>query len=388
MPTNNRLCSLHIVAGLHPSQGGPSRTVIQLTDALAGHGIDIGLVTHAVYGDPVAQSFDPCVGRELLQTSLRGSKALGWLFRKHIYSAIKKYRPNILHDHGLWLPSNHWAACASRSFSIPLIVQPRGMLEPWALESKFLKKLLAMQLYQKRNLETAKAFIATSDLEYENLRRFGLKQPIAVIPNGIAPFSGPWKSSPRQIEKRTVLFLSRLHPKKGLSNLIKAWALVRPKGWELVIAGPDDSNHLAAILLEARKLGVEESIKYVGEVDGGMKKELYINSDLFVLPTYSENFGVVVAEALSYGLPVITTYGAPWADLEKYECGWWIDVGVDPLVSALSEAMSLEKEVLIGMGQRGIEYVKRYNWNDISSKTISLYEWVAGLIDKPDFIRS
>ena len=144
---------------------------------------------------------------------------------------------------------------------------------------------------------------------------------------------------------------------KGLVNLVRAWAEVRPEGWEIVIVGPDEGGHRAEVTAVARELDVQE-ITWTGEVRDEAKWGLYFDADLFVLPTFSENFGIVVAEALAAGVPAITTTGAPWGVLNERRCGWWIDVGVEPLAAALREATGLSDERRAEMGRRGRSYVE------------------------------
>ena len=187
--------------------------------------------------------------------------------------------------------------------------------------------------------------------------------------------------------QRIALFLSRIQQKKGLINLLQAWAKVDREGWLLRLAGPDEGGHLREVLRAVRDLGLTERVQYVGSVSGEEKRRIYREADLFVLPTFSENFGVVVAEALSFGVPVITTKGAPWRDIETHGCGWWIDIGVEPLAGALSQAIALSDNERRLMGQRGREYIRRYDWNDIADKTIAAYRWILGLGSQPDFVR-
>ena len=314
---------VHVTANLYPKAGGPSRTVMQLVDALAtGEAVEVTLLCQGFSDEPTVSSVNQSVNRQFLSSPSALSLKLG-------------------------LPVNHWAAWAARRYDIRLIIHPRGMLEPWALKQQAFKKRLALELFQRRDLETAKAFIATAKMEYKTIRTLGLKQPVAIIPNGVSVEGSPGEDSARSTnepEIRTALFLSRVHPKKGIPNLLRAWAQVAPQGWRLRIAGPDEGEHLAEVMALARQLGIEQFVEYVGAVDGPEKSALYRDGDLFVLPTFSENFGVVVAEALAHGVPVITTKGAPWKDLETYECGWWIDIGIEPLVSALRAAMALSNE--------------------------------------------
>ena len=315
---------IHVVAGLHPSAGGPSRTVVQLTDALARHQeLAVTLLTQSLIGDPSVASA-AYVKRRMAESPSRNSLRFGLPVRRELKSLTRLQTPALIHSHGLWTPVNHWASVAARRKSMPLIIQPRGMLEPWALSHKALKKRIAMALFQRRDLESARLLIATAAMEYESIRALGLRQPVAVIPNGVlfGPATGPIDAAIAPLPRRrecTALFLSRVHPKKGILNLLNAWAEVAPQGWRLQIAGPDEGGHLADVMALARKRGIDHAVEYLGELAGEAKAQAFLNADLFVLPTFSENFGVVVAEALAHGLPVITTRGAPWADLEIFE---------------------------------------------------------------------
>ena len=382
-------CVLHVVPSLHPAAGGPSRTVTQLVDALAGAGgLNVTLLSQGVPGEPAVQPQATEVSCRICNSASRQMLRLGLPVRTELVRIARQSPPSLIHNNGLWQPANHWAASTARRFGIPLVVQPHGMLEPWALQEKALKKRLGMALFQRRDLETAKVLVATSADEYHNLRHLGLSQPVAVTPNGIDLTAAgvPKVERPRTGGDRTVLFLSRVHKVKGLTNLVQGWAQVRPDGWRLQIAGPDEGGHLAEVMRAAQAVGVAGSIDYLGEVDGARKTEVYRNADLFVLPTFSENFGVVVAEALSHGLPVITTRGAPWADLETHGCGWWVDIGVEPLATALRQAMALNDDERRAMGERGRAYVQRYNWADIARQMADVYRWVLGQGARPDCV--
>jgi glycosyltransferase involved in cell wall biosynthesis len=296
-----------------------------------------------------------------------------------------------VHSHGLWHPVNHWAARAARAWGVPLVVHPRGMLEPWALEQKRMKKRIALALFQQRDLDRAQALVATSEMEFENLRAFGLRQPIAVIPNGVELPEPGAGDAPRgrgsEERTRNALFLSRVHPKKGVLELVRAWAEVQPEGWRLRIAGPDEDGHWSEVARLIAELGLGDVVDYLGPVDGAAKAAAYREADLFVLPSFSENFGVVIAEALAYGVPVITTRATPWAELETHHCGWWIDTGVEALAGALRQATSLSVDPRRAMGERGRAYVERYDWEHIATQTVTLYRWLLGQGERPVCVR-
>lgn len=385
------LTVVHIAEDLHPASGGPSRTIVHLVDALIKYtDINVRLLAQTLRGEQTVASEYSTSIHQILQTPSLSVMKLGWSVRNELTAWPTSTRPDLIHTHGVWMAVNHWSAAAARSWNVPLIIHTRGMLEPWAINHKSWKKRFALALYQSRDLGTASVLVATAEQEYENLRTLGLRQPIAIIPNGV-PMPLTDTVPPRLLRSadspRTVLFLSRVQGKKGLLNLIDAWALLRPVNWRLLIAGPNEDDHLAEVLGRARRAGVSEAVEYVGEVDGAAKAALYCGADLFVLPTFSENFGVVVAEALAHGLPVITTQGAPWADLPAYGCGWWIPIGVEPLVETLREAMALSDTERAAMGARGLAYVRRYDWASIAEDMGAVYRWVLGQGDKPTCVR-
>lgn len=354
---------------------------MQLCDTMAGMGgAEITLLAQAKFGGPELPSQSLDVKRPRCASGSALSLALGLPARSALLVVIHQARPDIIHSNGLWGAVNHWASRTARNFSIPLVIQPHGMLAPWALSHRAWKKNLAMALYQKRDLESAKLFVATSIAEYENIRRLGFRQPIAVVPNGIDLAVSRTIGSHREgigENPRLVLFLGRIHPVKGLLNLVRAWGQLVPEGWRLCLAGPDQGGHLAEVMALARKLEIDHLVDYVGELDGADKSSLYNRADLFVLPSFTENFGVVVAEALAHGVPVIASKGTPWAELEEHNCGWWVDIGVEPLAKALKEATDLTPEERHAMGQRGRRLVaQNYSWDKIGKDMLSVYEWV------------
>lgn len=382
---------IHSIGSLRKSDGGPTRTVTALCEGLGQLGVDVFLISQTRTDSSGDENLIPAsqyVNTILAPASRLPGGGISWApgFRKILDHGCDHTGPVLVHDHGLWLPANHDSASITRRGGIPLIVSPRGMLEPWALNHRAWKKRLAWWFYQHRDLKSARVLHATAAQEAENLRRLGLTQPIAVIPNGIDLPSGV---EPHQWTKasRVALFLSRIHPVKGLLNLVDAWGMARPAGWRLLIAGPDEDGHRAVVEKRVRAAGLMADCEFVGPVDGQRKSELYRTANLFVLPSFTENFGVVVAEALSYGLPVITTRGTPWADLESYGCGWWVEPGVPYLTEALRAATALSDEERVAMGVRGRTYVMRYNWNAIANEALALYCWVLGQGERPACVR-
>lgn len=350
---------LHTIDSLNAKTGGPARTVPALVVALAENGVQVDL-----WARELPENFRLPAGVEVRTGSLEALLAPGTV------------RPDLWHDHGIWLRSNHEASRLADRFGIPRVVSPRGMLETWALGHRRWKKKLAWWLYQRADLRRATALHATAEAEADQFRRLGLRNPITVISNGIdvPGFEGSLDS---RNGGRTALFLSRVHAKKGLPLLVEAWAKVRPAGWRMKVVGPDEDGHVAEVKALVRRAGLAETWEFCGEIDDREKWGAYHQADLFVLPTHSENFGMVVAEALAAGVPVITTRGCPWEGIPAHGCGWWVEPTAEGLAAALQEACCQTDEVLRSMGLRGRQWMEsEFGWKMIAQRMTALYEAV------------
>lgn len=301
--------------------------------------------------------------------------------------ALRASRPQLIHLHGLWLYHAWTAYRVARSAHIPLIVSPRGMLEPWALRQGRLQKAVAGVLFHRAMLRDATCIVATSAMEARSVRLAGVSAPIFVIPNGVdVPDESHAVRSPASL--RTALFLSRIAPKKGLLELLVAWHAVAPAGWRLRIVGPDERGYADTVAHEIRRLGLESSVTLAGAAWGEDKRREYAAADLFALPSHSENFGMVVAEALAAGLPVITTRATPWAELETERCGWWIQTGAAALIPTLRDAVALPESELKAMGARGRQLVAaRYAWPRVAEDMARIYCWVTGSGAEPSDLK-
>ena len=382
---------LMTIAGLDPEFGGPSRSVPALAEALAQTGVGVELF-----------ACEPAAGRgtlrrpdaSLVSTRLLpfADRASHWTARSNgFFSALREraVADTVIHDNGLWLPSNHAVVTAARVLQRPLLISPRGMLTPWARQYRGLKKQLAWWLYQRRDLRRAQVLHATSPAEAEGFRKAGFSQPIAVVPNGVA-VPGEARSSKletRNSKLRTVLFLSRIHPVKGLVNLIEAWAQIKPAGWRVVVAGDDENGHRRELEEMIGQRQLVGQFEFTGPVSGETKLKLYERADLFVLPSHTENFGIAIAVALAAGLPVITTRGTPWEELESRRCGWWVEIGAEPLANALQQAFQMSDAERRELGQRGRKLIEeKYTWPAAAQKMAAVYGWVLGHESRPDCV--
>lgn len=294
-------------------------------------------------------------------------------------------RPSIVHQHGIWQYSGIVTSRLREVLGVPLVVSPHGMLAPRAMAHRAGRKKLAWWLYQKRAIEAADMFHVTSEREREDVRALGLRQPVAVVPFGIdVPDACPVRTNSGPM---TALFLSRIHPIKGVLDLLHAWARVRPAGWRLVVAGPDECNHTSEVAAAIDHLGLTSSVSLRGACWAADRDRLMDSCDLFVLPSHSENFGLIVAEACGRGLPVITTQGTPWRSIHEHGCGWWVPVGVEGLSGGLEQACRLDRSSLEAIGRRGWQMVAgSYSWQQATDRLLGVYDWLLGRGPRPECV--
>lgn len=376
---------LVFIDSLDKQCGGPSRSVPILSKGLAQVGVHVTLMT--VESDDM--NVHSVEGTDVRLVVLHKNTSYGELKAKILYEHY-----DIIHNQMIWNPIYHTIARIARKYGIPYLTTPRGTLEPWAYSGqglvKSFKKKLAMLLYQKKDLECASCILTTADMERMHLRQLGIQAPITVIPNGIEFESFPCRSAyDFNIVKNQVLFLSRIHPKKGIEILINAWENIHNDypDWNIVIVGNGDIDYIESLKRLVIDKGLSSSIKILPPVYDNEKIRLYRESSVFCLPTYSENFGMVIAEALSCGLPVITTKGTPWEMLETSQSGWWINLSQTNLENTMRTAISCRKDKLFEMGQRGSQMVKEnFDYIEVANKLKSVYDWILGLSNRPDSV--
>lgn len=380
------MTNFQIVGSLADEASGPTYSVTRLAESLA----DRGNHTFMISLDDCKMSW--ARGRLEFRTFGRDFQKIPGVSKLEFSKALKvglasEHKPGaVLHVHGLWRMVNVYPGRIARRLSAPLIVSPRGMLGAAALQFSSIQKQLFWFAAQKRALSRVRCFHATSHSELEEIRAYGLSAPVAIITNGIDVPAAPATSY--RGEQRTVLYLGRIHPKKGVDWLIRSWSLVEEQspGWRLRIVGPSELGHVDELRALTKQLGLTH-VYFEGPLYGTEKQEAYASADLFVLPTQNENFGMVAAEALAQGTPVISTKGAPWQRLETEGCGWWVDLDVDKLAAALNDAMTLPQEELEKMGARGRDWMNcEFSWPEIAERMEWLYRWCGGKADKPDFV--
>jgi len=385
MNTPLRVC--HVVASINRNTGGPAVTSVRLAQAQAQLGVQTTLVT-LDYSEHGAQ-----VQAEGVELITLPNNQLTRRFRgynpplQQTLRNVAKENFRVIHNHGLWMFPNWYARQAATSAAIPLVIKPCGMLESWSLGRSRAKKFVVWHLFERTNLRSARMFHATSEAEASSIRALGLRQPIAVIPNGIdlpdlrnCPDRTLLEEKfPELRGRRWLLFLSRIHPKKGIVELLQAWRAIHTQfaDWQLILAGPDLDDYSATLRQKVAEYGLSGRVSFTGMLNGDAKFCALGNADLFVLPTHSENFGIVVAEALAHACPVITTKAAPWRDLQTHDCGWWIDNNIGLLSATLNTAMRLSDKERQVMGHRGGQLMQRkYSWATVAELASESCRWL------------
>lgn len=358
------------VHSLDVSKGGPSHNIPMLASALKESGLRVGVLS-AVPG-----KFHPQLAEDRVPIFIGPGNSTR--YAAFLKITLQSFRPHLIHDNGLWLRENHFVACACAERSLPLLVSPRGMLEPWAMQAGRLKKRLAWALYQRRDLRGAASLVATSEQERLNVLSLLPGANVAVVPNG---WSAPSAINPLQghaNQPRKVLFFSRIHPKKGVEILLEAWAQLRPPDWRLQIVGPGEPAYIDSLKAKCAELGVQPTVDFMAPIyNEAQKNSTIAAADIVVLPSFSENFGSIIVEALGLGVPVITTTGTPWQELTERKAGWWVEPSAAAIAAALRESMALPREQRAAMGRRGRDWIRSdFSWESVAAKMIKVYEQV------------
>jgi len=369
---------LQLVSRVDEEADGVASAVLDLTSNMQNEGYGVNLACATPKNNRMLPSG---------VLTANSTNLLRWDLNWGLISKLKTFSNefDIIHNHGLWNPVNIAAGYLIPRHGCKLVCSPHGTLTEWAMNHSARKKKILWPL-QRQVLENASLIHVTSQSEYLDVRRLGFKNPIALINLGI--------SLPHFVEvkpcsnSKTLLFLSRIHEKKGVDNLLRSWKEIQEQFpcWSLKIVGKGDESYVDNVKCLAKKLGLER-VQFCGPVYGVDKINLYKSSDLFILPTFSENFGIVVAEALSCSVPVVVGKGAPWEDVIKNNCGWWVDNSVEALVKILQKAMRLDNTVLSEMGISGREWMQRdFCWRGVVGKMHASYEWLFSKTNKPDWI--
>ena len=353
---------IHYISSIDRTSGGTS-SYIQLLAKELGKLVDLHIVTHR--SDHPLEMENCTVHYISSWRHFIGMKC-------DFILLLDEICPDVVHVNCCWIPGCALTQRWAQEKGYRVVLTPHGMLEPWIMKRHYLtRKLPALLLYQKRAIVQADMLHATAYSERDNLLRLGYNDRIMVIANGVDVGNITMKQSWKR--RKEILFLSRVHVKKGINFLIEAVAELKPQldGYTIRIAGEGNEAYINELKQQTVRMGVEDIVRFEGGVYGDEKWRLYQQADLFVLPTHSENFGIVVAEALASGTPVVTTKGTPWSDLNTDHCGWWTGIGPQPIVNALCEFLQLTESDLEVMGRNGRRVIEeRYSARSMAQQMV------------------
>lgn len=364
---------LHYIPSIDRSSGGVG-AYMQLLSKELGKLTELHVVTHRSGNELVLEN---------CSLHYIGMRWMPWSStKKDFLQLLDEIHPDVFHSNCCWLPLSALTSIWAKNAGYKVVYTPHGMLEPWIMARNYwTKKVPATYLFQRKGIAVADILHATAESEKRNLESLNWNKKISVIPNcvdieEIDTHLNEAECASVSKGGKTILFLSRVHVKKGINFLIESAAILRKEldGWTIKIAGEGDDDYIERLKNLAKEKGVADKVHFLGGVYGDNKWQLYKEASLFILPTHSENFGIVVAEALACRVPVITTKGTPWHELEDYNCGWWTDIGTSATVAALQEFLGKSSEELNLMRKNGRMLIEtKYSTVTIAKQFAEMY---------------
>ncbi len=325
-----------------------------------------------------------------------GPNSLG--YAPGLFRELRSVHLDILHAHGIWMLPSAASAGWSKNQKKPNVISPRGMLDSWAVQNSVWKKRIAGWLYENAHLRRAACLHALCKAEVDAIHSYGLKNPICLIPNGVKIPQETISSLPSWKDNvpagsKVLLYLGRLHPKKGLANLLQAWNAARKKeprnaeNWYLVVAGWDQNGHENELRALCAKLCIENSVRFVGPQFAIDKCKTYFAADAFILPSFSEGLPMAVLEAWSYRLPVLMTSQCNLPEGFRAEAALQIEPESNSISCTLIELFVMADSERAAIGGRGCRLVEtNFSWQKIAADMYSVYEWVVGGGSRPNCI--
>lgn len=358
---------VHYIPSIDRTAGGTS-TYMQVLAKGLGEIAEVHIITHA--------SENPLVMENCTVHYVHNYQPLSYSWNTSIAFLLDEIGPDIVHVNCCWLPACAAVQRIAQKRGYKVVLTPHGMLEPWIIKRHYwTRKVPALWLYQKAAVQRADCVQATAESERDNLLKLGYNSNIKVVRLGIDAESIEMKRSWKR--SRQILFLSRVHVKKGINFLVEAADVLRNElqGYKILVAGEGDADYVEAMKRMISDRGLQDIVQLIGGVYGDEKWRLFQTSDFFVLPTHSENFGLAIAESLASGTPVITTVGTPWSDLNSSEAGAWIEIGTEPLVETLRKFIRLTEDELEAMGRNGRKLIEtKYSAHVMAEQMMEVYK--------------
>ena len=381
---------LHVLPSLSPEWGGPVTVVAGLARAIKAKGVQF--TVFAAQGRRVGIGAMPIDG---VETQLFPTGSLSRFWTGHAPAMVEALKRavndhDIIHIHELWHFPHYAAYGVARQARKPYVVTIHGQMDPWARRQKSLRKTIYMRAIQRRILQQASSLHAITIDEAQQLRDQGLTVPVAVIPNGIsAEFFDPPRTragflsrAPGLDGKRMILFLGRIHSKKGLDILAEAFGNVARlrDDVRLVIAGPDEGGYRSQVEAMLRSASALDKAVFTGMLTGNDKLAAFSAADIFVLPSHSEVLGVATLEAMACGLPVVISHQCQFPEVADAGAGLIIDTDSKQLASSLIRLLDSPEERR-EMGRQGRQLVQeRYTWERVADQMSQLYVDVLGAV--------
>lgn len=374
---------LHVISTLDPAAGGPVNAIEGLTSALVQQGIHVEILA------PYRSGEDPSVADRLKQRGITLTRIgpvrtpIGYhpQLKTAVHQAVA--RSDIVHIHALWEDVQHHAARAAQAQNKPYIIRPCGMLDPWSLKQSPIRKKIYLALRLRRNLNRASVLHFTAQPERDLTAPLKLKAPAIIEPNGLdlsefehLPPPGTFRDAHPELGNQPyVLFLSRIHPKKGLDLLIPAFAQAAPPEYALVIAGPGEPDYIASIKVLVKQHGLTDRVLFPGMLTGQTKLAAYAEAELFALPSYQENFGIVIIESLACGVPALVSKRVNIVDELE---GARVVHSTKPTLAALTETVaqyfdgtSIRLKPSSDIRRYALE---KYDWDEIARRWLGIYQ--------------
>lgn len=379
---------LQTIAGFEAKLGGTSTCTYDLIKALHHIGCNADLLSPNIKNERDSIMGE---GEEWIKL-VENDYISPYGYSKNLRSFLESTDYDVYHTNGLWMYCNHITCAIARKKGKPYIITPHGMLYPSAIKRSFWKKWPLIKLFFYKDIMQAACIHATCTQEMKNIRTFGYKGPIAIIgnPANIPPYIDELKGRDKNRTETVFGFLGRIHPVKKIENLLYGIAECEPikrKQMRLVIMGKGDEQYEQFLHKEVERLGLAGNVEFKGFINGREKFEQLTQLDALFVPSDFENFGMIVTEALACKTPVFASLGTPWEELNKRQCGWWMDRTPQNISNIMSQIVDMETEEIDAMGERGRKLVEeKFTADSVARQMKDLYEWILGKQEKPIFV--
>ena len=372
---------LHTIPGLDVSSGGPTTCTYNLLKGLRANQVEADVLTFKSKNEKAK-----IIGNDSFIKLVEDDAIAPLLFSQNFNQYLKCNQDyDLYHANALWTLPSHMTIKTAQRYNKPVVLAPHGMLYPQALQVSKWKKDLIYRIFQKSDLQKVDCLQATCMEEVKHIRSLNIQTPVAIIPNCLN-LNLDCTQRLTKNNKRRFGFIGRLHPIKNIHHLLACWKNIESytKESELIIIGNGDTDYE----IQLKKYVIDHklnNITFTGFIEQDLLKQLVPQFDYLVLPSKSENFGMVVPEALSQGVPVLASKGTPWEELNTHQCGWWFNQ--NELTDTLIKAIQLPESNRVEMGKRGMRLVKdKYSMKEVSLQMKQLYSWILTKENKPGFV--